>query len=250
MVDYIDSFAPCGSQMGLDNSGLLIGGRDKKVTKALVSLDASRAAAEQAINAGCDLLITHHPIIFHPLKTLAATSPVYRLAAAGVDVIAAHTNLDIAPGGVNERFAEALGLTGFERMDGMEYCLLGKLPREMTAEELARHTAERLGLDTVQVVDAGHSLNTAALICGSGGGEVYDLLGKADVLITGEAGHHEMLDARDGDMSMVVAGHFQTERLIVPHLTAQLREKFPGVEFICAEEYSPVSTLVLRASQQ
>lgn len=241
IYDYIDSFAPFDSQMGFDNAGLLIGSKDKEVKRVMVSLDASASAAEQAAKAGCQLLVTHHPIIFRPIKSLDARSAVYRLVSGGVDVICAHTNLDIAPGGVNERLAEVLGFEGFERLEDMNYCMAGTLPRKMSPAELAGLVLDRLGAEAVQLVDCGRPIKTAAIICGSGGGEVYDLMGRADVLITGEAKHHEMLDARDGGLSMVIAGHFQTERIIVEALATRLEEKFPDVEFLRAEEESPAA---------
>ncbi len=244
IYDIINSFAPFDSQMGFDNAGLLIGSREREVTRVMVALDASASAAQQAIDRNCQLLVTHHPFIFRPVKCISSQSTIYKLIAGGVDVISAHTNLDVAPGGVNECLVRALGFEGFERLEEMPFCMVGTLAQEMSAAELAVHVCKALDISGVQLADSGRPVRKAAVICGSGGGEVYDLLGSADVLITGEAKHHELLDARDGGMSVIAAGHFATERLIVRQLADCLAERCPDAEFFCAEEYAPEEYIV------
>ncbi len=107
---YIDAFAPFSSAMDFDNPGLLVGGPQTPVTAAVVALDITPEVVEEAAGLGAELIISHHPVIFHPLKRLEAESAPYLLASRGIAAICAHTNYDMAPGGVNDCLAAALGL--------------------------------------------------------------------------------------------------------------------------------------------
>lgn len=107
---YIDSFAPFGSALKWDNSGLLIGDKKAKLTNVLVTLDITNQTIEEAIRKNVNLIISHHPVIFHPLQSILADSPAYKLVQNGIHAICAHTNLDMAQNGVNDVLIETLGL--------------------------------------------------------------------------------------------------------------------------------------------
>lgn len=239
IYDYIDSIAPFEGQMGFDNAGLLIGSKDREISRVMLALDATKSVAAQAAAKGCQLLITHHPVIFRPAKSISGHSAVYQLISGGVNVISAHTNYDIADGGVNTCLAEALDFEGFFRPEWLECGVYGELGREMTAMELGQLVADRLRIDGVRVTDGGKAIRRVVFIGGSGGGEVYSLFGRADALITGEADHHEMLDARENGMTVITAGHYETEIIAMEPLAERLREVFPEVEFILAKEERP-----------
>jgi len=243
IYDFINSIAPFETQMGFDNAGLLIGSRDRQVLRAMVALDATSVVAEQAAANSCQLLITHHPVIFRPAKSIAAESAVYKLISSGVNVISAHTNYDIAQDGVNCCLAGALGLSGFSRPEWLECGVTGELPREMSAAQLGQLVADRLGADGVRVTDGGKPIRRAAIIGGSGGSDIYSLMGKVDALITGEASHHELLDARENGMTLIVAGHYETESVAMPPLADRLARQFPGVQFFLAGELNPASVI-------
>ena len=106
----IDTFAPFDTQMDFDNSGLLIGASSDPVTGVLVALDVTSAVVEEAREKGCNLIVSHHPVIFHPLKRIASDDMVYKLIANSIGVISAHTNFDVAPFGVNTALADAMGV--------------------------------------------------------------------------------------------------------------------------------------------
>ncbi len=112
IVEYIDSFAPFSTAMSYDNCGLLIGDGETEPSGAVISLDATMDALQYALDHKCNLVVTHHPIIFNPLKRIGAQSAVYQYIRHGVSVISAHTNLDMAKGGLNDLLAKRLGLTG------------------------------------------------------------------------------------------------------------------------------------------
>ena len=127
----VDAIAPFASAMDFDNSGLLVGSAGQPVDCALLALDITPAVIEEAVATGAQLIISHHPVIFHPLRSLNADSPVYRLAQNGLAAICAHTNLDLAPvHGVNTALAAALGFEKFStiREDPEQLLLVCELP--------------------------------------------------------------------------------------------------------------------------
>lgn len=241
IYDYIDSIAPFATQMDFDNSGLLIGSRQREVTRVLLSLDACAGAVEQAEKNGCQLLITHHPVIFRPVKAISGNSVVYRLIRSGVDVISAHTNLDIADGGVNTRLASLLGLENSGRPEWLECGECGDLPREMSAAELGAYVARCLGRESVLAVEGSGPIRKVGVIGGSGGSDWHQLSAHVDALVTGEAKHNELVEARNNGFTIVVAGHHETEAPAMDVLCRRLREQFPDVEFIRAEDPSPTA---------
>jgi len=246
IYDYLNTLAPFESQLGFDNSGLLIGSAERQVERVMVALDASLPTAIQAAEKQCQLLVTHHPVIFRPAKSISGDCTVYRLIAGGVDVISAHTNLDIAAGGVNSCLADALGFAGFERPEWLELGVCGKLERAMSAVELGEYVAQRLGCNGVRVADGGKPVRSVALIGGAGGSEWGTIAGHADALITGEARHNEIIEARDAGFTLIIAGHYETESAVTVPLCRMLGERFPEVEFICAEEPNPVTVVGAR----
>lgn len=114
---YINTFAPFSSAMSYDNVGVLIGSGEIEVTKAVVSLDATMETLEYAVAVGANLVITHHPVIFDPIKKISADSVVYQYIRHGVAVLSAHTNLDMAKGGLNDLLAKRLDLTSISGFD-------------------------------------------------------------------------------------------------------------------------------------
>jgi len=124
-INAIEAFAPFSLAESWDNAGLLIGSGGDVVTRALVALDATMPVLDEALRLGADLIVTHHPVIFSPLKNIATNSVVYRLIREGIAVVSAHTNLDIAEGGVNSVLAARLALEqveGLEKIDGSPFC--------------------------------------------------------------------------------------------------------------------------------
>lgn len=112
IVQYIDGFAPFSSAMSYDNCGLLIGDGETELSGAVISLDATMDSLQYALDNRCNLIVTHHPIIFNPIKRIDTQSTVYQYIRHGVSVISAHTNLDMAKDGLNDLLAKRLGLTG------------------------------------------------------------------------------------------------------------------------------------------
>jgi len=232
VYDFLNSIADFSAQADWDNSGFLIGDVQRPVRKIAVTLDIDLPAIWEASQAGADLIVSHHPVIFHPLKELKAGKPAYELAKSGMSAICAHTCLDIAPGGVNDVLAALLGL------EDIEVVMTGEMPGLIrtgikhfdSAESLAGHTAKVLGAHTAYA-DGGKPINKIAVCGGSGGSHLTDAVQAGmDAFVTGEASHHEFLDAADAGLTLIAAGHFQTEFPVVPVLAAKLSKRFPEIQ--------------------
>ena len=214
LLEHLERYAPAELAQSWDNVGLLIGEPQRQVKKVLISLDATANAVDYATREGYDLILTHHPLIFHPLK--AITNPVIlRMIESRIALISLHTNFDAALGGVNHALAEQLGLEVLETLGDIEAKDIGlicayKAPK--TLQEIAAMVKERLDAPAVKLWTAGKELNAEIkriAICGGAGGSALPLAEKyADMLITGEVSYHNFLDSK---IPVLDAGHFYTE---------------------------------------
>ena len=247
VYNYIDTIAPFSAQLGFDNSGLLVGDPNKVVQKIAVCLDMTNDTIAEALELGADLMVSHHPILFKPRKNLLQGDPAYLLATGGMSAICAHTNLDIAPGGVNDVLAELLSLSKVEAVCTesvpVPMVRVGFLGESMRAIELAATTAEQLNAK-VRWCDGGGSIETVAVCSGSGGDLVADVAALGvDALITGDADYHDFLDAEQCGVTLIAAGHFETELPVVAVLARKLSEQFPDVEILLPEQKRTVKYL-------
>lgn len=251
VYDFLDKKYPFDTSVGWDNTGLLAGDADSAVTHIAVALDITAQTVLAAHRLGCELIVSHHPVIFHPLRALAAGSAPYLLARHGISAVCAHTNLDMAPGGVNDALAGRLGLADITPIhDKSEegappLARAGRLPSEMTASAFALHVKERLGCASVCLAGTDRVLRTAAVCSGAGSGYILDYcMGHGiDALVTGEAKHHEYIAAAEAGFVLITAGHFCTERVVCAPLADALRAAFPAAEVTVMEEHEPYRTL-------
>lgn len=237
----IDRLAPFETQLGFDNAGFLMGNSYAEVKRVLVALDVTAEVIKEAVDGGFELIVSHHPIIFKPLKKLDGCSIPYLTARHGLSVISAHTNLDGAFGGVNDCLAEVLGLTECKHLESAELGTVGTLPSPMTARELALHIKKRLGCGAVQYTESSDKISRLAVIGGSAGDLAVPVFeaGEADAVLTGEAKHHELLDAVNCGKTLFVAGHFDTEVVVLKPLADYLAAQFAEVEFVVSKYSAP-----------
>ena len=153
IYEYINLIAAFDTQSGYDNSGILVGDLGGQVTSAMLALDVTGDVIRQAQESGCELIISHHPIMFTPIQRLPSDSLEYKLANAGIALISAHTNLDIAKGGVNYHLASQLGLANLEPVDDGGFGIMAWLPHPMKPQELAEMVRDRLACDSVGYVE-------------------------------------------------------------------------------------------------
>lgn len=238
IYDYINTLAPFDTAMDFDNCGLLVGDYNDEFTKVIVTLDVTDSVVEEAKQIGADLIISHHPIIFHPVKRISSKSTLYKLINSGIGCIAAHTNLDKAKGGVNTCLAEAIGLTDITDTD-TECLFIGKLSKPISAKELALCVKKGLNCKGVRYTDTDKSIQTVAVASGAGGSCIYDAvrLG-ADALVTGEIKHHEIIDSAKNNIVIVDAGHYKTEDIVITPLINKLHDRFPNIEFVKSKYFT------------
>ena len=240
VYDYLDTIAPFSSQMDFDNSGLLVGEPDRAVQKIAVSLDITSDTVREAMDCGADLMVSHHPVIFKPRRQILSADPVYQLVCAGISAICCHTPLDIAPGGVNDVLAERFALSKVEAVSTeslpVPMVRVGFLPEPMRAIELAATASDQLSAK-VRWCDGGKTIETLAVCGGAGGDLVADMAALGiDALVTGDADYHDFLDAEQLGVTLIAAGHFETEAPVVPVLAEKLRARFPAAEVVALEQ--------------
>lgn len=238
IYDAIDRLAPFWLTMDFDNTGILVGDRNREVSCALLALDCTPAVVEQARQLGAQLIVTHHPVIFHPLKRVNEDAVVYLLIRSDIAVISAHTNLDIAQGGVNDALASAIGLRdcrGLELLNEQTGAWLGRigtLPEPLSPEAFAAHIKACLNAASVKFAATPRAIHTVALCSGSGA-DCLDaaISAGADALLTSEVKQHEYLAAAAAGISIFDAGHFDTEDIVIEPLRDYLAKEIPDVHF-------------------
>ena len=228
VFDFINSIAPFDAQCEWDNSGMLVGEPERRVSKIGVVLDITPEAVKFAAENGIDLIVSHHPVIFRAAKSFLANEPAYMLARGGISAICAHTSLDKAAGGVNDALASALGFDGALPLTANgEAAMLrtAEIP-ETDGESLAKYVSERLKTG-VRLADCGKKIKKVALCGGSGGDFIADAAAAGcDAYITGDLSHHQFLDGLAEGITLIAAGHFETENPVVAVLAEKLEENF------------------------
>lgn len=229
---FLEERIPRSLSCEWDNDGLMVCANDKaEVRRVLVALDITAAVAEQAIREGYDLIVSHHPLIFHPIKAVAVgetiTNKVIRLLISGVSAMSFHTRLDAVEGGVNDVLANAVGLcdvTPFGK-DGEEIGRIGNLPQPMTLKNFAALVKDATGAKYVQISDGGKLVSRVALLGGGGAGESGAAAAAgADTYLTGDLRHDQLTEAPERGMNLVQGGHFFTENLVCDRIRELLLE--------------------------
>ncbi len=244
IYDFLDEKYDFSSALEYDNVGLLVGDGREKVTGVLVCLDCTDEAISEAVKQGANLIVTHHPVIFDPLKSVTEQSLVYRLIKNGISVISAHTNLDQADGGVNDALAEAVGLSDVEKIADIEgfFYRIGELSEPATSEELARAVSERLSLP-VKYVGNSSFIKRVAVCSGSGGSMLGEVINTGvDAYITADIKHNVFMEAHEAGLTLIDAGHFNSEDIIVEPLSKELGAAFPDLA-VTPFHFSPIKFL-------
>ena len=232
---YLNSIAPFETQEDWDNSGMLVGDMDAEVKKVAVVLDITHEEIKKAKAIGADLIISHHPVIFNPIKSVTRGSVPYELVASSINALCCHTPLDIANGGTNDSLAELLGIEVTRTEDPI--LRLGTV-EPTTAENLAGKIAKILNTK-VRDADAGRKIEKIA-ICTGAGCSLIEAAGEIDAFITGDASHHNFLDCIQAGITLIAAGHYETEIVVVPVLVKKLQAQFPDIEIIDIKQENPI----------
>lgn len=213
IVDWLDGIAPFDTQLEFDNSGLLVGNPEDEVRTVLFALDVTPAVLDEAERLGANLLITHHPLMFSARKRITETDYegklLCRMIRMRLNHLAAHTNLDRAPDGINDVLAARCGL---KEIQGEGFLRTGLLPEPMTAAALSDYLSRALG-SAVRLMGNGGILCTRLGMCSGSGGDEWQgaaAMG-ADAFLTGEMKHHFALEAAAAGIPVFECGHWATE---------------------------------------
>lgn len=222
LYTFLEEKIPRALSCDWDNDGLMVCPDDKKeVRRVLVALDITAAVVQHAIKEGYDLIVSHHPLIFRPIKAVAVgetvANKVIRLLTSGVSAMSFHTRLDAVEGGVNDVLASSLGLcdiTPFGK-DGEEMGRIGILSQPISLRDFAQRVKNATGATRVQISDAGKLVSRVALLGGGGAGELSAAAAAgADTYLTGELKHDQLTEAPERGMNLIMGGHFYTENLV------------------------------------
>ena len=218
----VDQIAPFTVHASYDNPGFLVGDGEEDVNFALVSLDITPRVIEEAHLIGAQMIISHHPVIFRPLKNIHPENPVYGLLRRGISAICAHTNLDCAKDGVNDTLIRLAGVEGDTEIlydgEGLPIGRIGELSRATDIHNFA--------------IKVKHALTANCVIGGAGADEIEKAIeAGADTFVTGDIKYHQFLDAGNLGINLIDAGHFATENPVVKVLCDKLSEVLPEVRF-------------------
>lgn len=232
IIDKLNNLAPEYLAKGWDNIGLQIGSKNQHVSKILLALDATTNVIDEAINKKVDMIITHHPMIFSPLKNIISDTPngnnIYKLIQNNISLYAMHTNFDTAFGGTNDILADKIGLNKIEVINpdenGMGIGRIGQTNNK-TVKELVEKLKNELKISHVRLVgDLDSKVDRVAICTGSGMSLIQDIAGKADVFITGDVKFHEAQEARDLCVAIIDIGHYASENIAMPSIKRYLHE--------------------------
>lgn len=225
ILGLLQTLAPSELACSWDNVGLLVDA-GMPVSRVLTTLDITAAVVQEAVENNCQLIVSHHPVIFDPLKHISAGDVPALLIKNNISAICMHTNLDAAPGGVNDVLADLLRIEN--RRDFADNCgRIGTLNVPTTAQQLAE-TCSRMLHTHCKFVEADHPVEKLAEVSGAGGSYLQQAIDEgADCLVTGEAAHHIAILAKQKGVGLVVAGHWGTEHPVVFALTDALTERLP-----------------------
>ena len=232
VYELVNDMAPFDTQEEWDNAGLLAGSKNAEVTKVLCALDLTEGAIEEARFHGCELIVTHHPVLFHARSNITEDDPegkvLCALIRARIALIAAHTNFDVAPGGVNDCLAQAMMLRDVSTLDGglRIGTFSGGLQLLMNQAKIALG-----GIDRVYGKSFESELRVA--VCGGAGSGIWKTASDAgaSVYVTGEVKHSDALAAVSAGLVLLECGHDRTERISVKALKSGLQRRLDALQY-------------------
>ncbi|MCI6841109.1 MAG: Nif3-like dinuclear metal center hexameric protein [Eubacteriales bacterium] len=238
LYKYLDSKFPDTLRCDWDNDGLMVADDpDREVMRVLCTLDVTEDAVDYAIANNFDVIVSHHPMIFRPLKAVNYADPIakktMKLLKNGISVMSFHTRLDAASGGLNDIFAKLMGLSdiGTITMDGEPIGRIGTIPTPLACSDFASGAKKALGAERILYASASGIVNRLA-ICG-GDGKDFIKAAKAagaDSYLTGQLSYNIMNESDYIGMNLFEAGHFHTEDFICSYLTLLILKEFTNVK--------------------
>ena len=243
----MEAIAPRELAMDYDNPGLIVGMEGETINRVLVALDCTVPVVEEAKRLGCDIVLTHHPLLFSAVRKLSPDDPmtasIWRLIKYGIGMFAAHTNLDAAEGGVNTVLCRLLGIKDEIAVPPDNICRVGELETPASFSDFAAcvenvlHTKVRVAGD--------ERIVSRVMVCGGSGGSEYPLAKEygADVLVTGECRHNQAIEAVCCGVNVIAAGHYETESIVLEPLIELLKKAAPDAEYLLSKDGTPLRSI-------
>ena len=255
IIAKFEELSPPSYAADWDNVGLLIGRREKEIRKVYIALDATDEVIRNAVELQADMLLTHHPLIFSPMKKISSEHfigrRVLRLARHDIAYYAMHTNFDVmgmadaAADEIGLKKREVLEITFEDEIANEGFGRIGKLPRIMSLSECAEYVKKCFHIEHVTVFgDPDMIVETAAICPGSGKSMIENAIAaSADVFITGDIGHHDGIDANAQGLAIIDASHFGIEKIFVPYMKEFLRREFTELTVFTHHPEAPFTVL-------
>lgn len=251
VVDALEQYAPLPLQEGYDNAGLQVGLTETvEVSGALLCLDVTEQVVDEAIEKGCNLIVSHHPLIFRKLARISDENYVQRTVRKAIKndiaIVSMHTNMDAATGGVNFKIAEKLGLknlsffAGEKEVDGVKggEGVIGEVSETdgWAADDLVLLLRDKFAVESVQCNQLLRRPIRRVALCGGAGSFLLDaaIQAGADAFITGEMHYHEYF-GHEQEIQLCVIGHYQSEQFTSEIFKSIIEEKCPGVKCFISE---------------
>ena len=247
VIEALERFAPLPLQESWDNAGLQVGLTEAEVSGALLCLDVNEQIVDEAISRGCNLIVSHHPLIFRKLAHITDEDYVQRSVMKallnGVTILSLHTNMDNARGGVNYKIAEKMGLQNVRFMnpkqqDGVEYGsgVIGEFAEPMAADDFIIMLKRQFCVECVQANQLLRRPIRSVAMCGGSGAFLLDeaVAAQADAFVTGEMHYHEFF-GREQQIQIAVIGHYQSEQFTSEIFRDIIENECPGVKCYITE---------------
>lgn len=256
IIESLEKLSPPSFAEDWDNVGLLAGRRDKEVDRIYLALDATDAVIDEAVQRGADMLLTHHPLIFSPMKKINTDDfigrRIVKLLRNDMCYYAMHTNFDVmgmadaAADEISLKDRQVLEVTYEDEIAKEGIGRYGRLPQPMTLKECASSIQKIFHLDSVKIYGEPDKIVTwAAVSPGSGKSMIKPSVRVgADVLITGDIEHHEGLDAMAQGLMIIDAGHYGLEKIFIPYMQEYIKRELPQLTIYAAKEKNPFWVLV------
>ena len=240
LYEFLEYKMPKALSEDWDNDGIMIMEKECKVSKILICLDVTENIANYAIKEKFNLIISHHPLIFHPLKSVC-DKRIINLIKNNISVFSFHTRLDAVDGGVNDTLCEKLGLSNIEKFGNL--VRIGEYNRSMSVGEFADILKTTLGTDKLSTILKTNEVRKVCVLGGAGKDE-YSLAleSGADTYLTGEMSYSTMTDANNGTINVFEAGHFETEFPVCNTVKKWINEFNPNIECEIIKD-KPIKTL-------
>lgn len=236
IIAALEEFAPLNAKEEWDNTGLSVGDPEREINGVMLSLDCTQEVIDEAISCGTEMIVTHHPLIFSPLKLISTGEAVGRMILKAVKndlvIYSAHTNMDKVTSGVSGMMADKLNLKdvellSYENESRFGLGVVGNLPEPADFKNLIKIIKEKFGVKVIRCSrNNGQIIKRVALCGGSGSSLIHEAeRAGADLYITSDISYHHFF--RDGKAAIMDIGHFESETGVLELMKSILNKKFP-----------------------